>query len=83
LSGAYGQATIYRDSTNLGSSDGMIAVYGGGSTVIGNMAMNYLDSPSTTSATTYQVYIKAVGGGATYIQEPTTKSSITCLEIKG
>ena len=81
--GAYGQSTIYRDSTNLGSSDGMTSVYGGSSTVIGSMAMNYLDSPSTTSATTYQVYIRASGGGAVYIQEPSTKSSITCLEIKG
>jgi hypothetical protein len=82
-SGSYAQATIYRDSTNLGSGEGMIAVYGGSSTVIANMAMNYLDSPATTSAITYQVYVKSVNGGTAYLQEPATKSSITCLEIKG
>jgi hypothetical protein len=81
--GGYGMATIFRDATNLGSSDGMACVYGASSTVIGSMSMSYLDSPSTTSATTYQVYFRRYGANNVYIQEPASKSSITAFEIAG
>jgi hypothetical protein len=82
-SGGYGMATIFRGATNLGSSDGMACVYGGNSANIGSMSMSYLDSPSTTSATTYQVYFRKNGANNVYIQEPTSKSSITAFEIAG
>jgi hypothetical protein len=42
--------------------------------------MSHLDSPNTTSATTYQVYIKT-NAGTVRINESTTKGSITALEI--
>ena len=55
-------ATLYRGSTNLGPSNGFVNWY---STVgQGGAALNYLDSPSTTSATTYAVYIRASAGRA-------------------
>jgi hypothetical protein len=63
-------ATIYRGATNLaplsgttGSPSAFAPIYGpsGGLTV--TTTLQYLDSPATTSATTYQVYIG--GGGAT------------------
>ena len=74
--------TIYRNSTNLGdSTEGMSRVYGYGSHPNFNFtAMNYLDSPSTTSAITYQVYIKS---GGCYFNSTNTKSSITAFEIAG
>jgi hypothetical protein len=81
--GGYGLATIFRGATNLGNATyGMASVYGASSTVIGSMSMSVLDSPSTTSATTYQVYIKRYGGNNVYIQEPLGKSSITAFEIE-
>jgi hypothetical protein len=81
--GGYGLATIFRGATNLGNATyGMASVYGASSTVIGSMSMSVLDSPSTTSATTYQVYIRRYGGNNVYIQEPLGKSSITAFEIE-
>ena len=81
--GGYGLATIFRGATNLGDATyGMASVYAASSTVIGSMSMSVLDSPSTTSATTYQVYIKRYGGNNVYIQEPLGKSSITAFEIE-
>jgi hypothetical protein len=79
--GGYGLATIFRGATNLGDATyGMASVYAASSTVIGSMSMSVLDSPSTTSATTYQVYIKRYGGNNVYIQEPVGKSSITAFD---
>ena len=82
-----GFMTIYRGATNLGSSNGLVgsqADKGENPT-----AMIYLDSPNTTSATTYQVYIRSTGSGAGAIYvngsftSPATTSSIVCMEIKG
>jgi hypothetical protein len=76
--------TIYRNSTNIGdTNNGMI-------TISPNMyvptAMSYLDSPNTTSSTTYQVYFKFGGGsGACYLNARVGGQvcSITAFEIAG
>jgi hypothetical protein len=82
--GGYGIATIFRGATNLGdATNGMSCVYGASSTVIGSMSMSYLDSPNTTSSTTYQVYFRRYGANIVYLQEPNGKSSITAFEIAG
>jgi len=76
--------TFYRDSTNLGdSTNGLINSYDTNSTrVIGKpMAMSILDSPSSTSQITYQVYIKAESGGNTYLNYSNNQGSITAFEI--
>jgi len=82
--GDAGYYTIYRSSTNLGSSTGM-SVNGnvaGGTT--GGVGIHYLDSPSTTSATTYQVYIRTnTSSAAVTLNADNIKGSITCLEIAG
>ena len=44
--------------------------------------MTKLDNPSTTSAITYQVYIRATGGTA-YLNENANEGSITAFEIAG
>jgi hypothetical protein len=83
--GNYFFGTIYRGATDLGaaSNKGLLAMYNGGSDGASPLAMSYLDSPSTTSATTYQVYIRTTGPGILRLNIQNTKSSITCLEIKG
>ena len=43
------------------------------------MAISYLDSPSSTSSITYQVYFKSYGG-IVYLTN-TGKSSITAFEV--
>lgn len=78
--------TIFRDSTNLGTAGGLTQVAPDRS--LYPMSMLFLDSPSTTSAITYQVYMKCTGSGSgtAYLQtgsgtKPT--GSIVCMEIKG
>jgi len=63
-------ATIYRNSTNLSTGGGAVAgfnaSYVNGSLNLGTpVNMSVLDSPATTSAVTYQVYV-AGNSGTTY-----------------
>jgi len=75
--------TIYRGSTNLGGSNGMTILYNETAAQINaSIAMSYLDSPSSTSQLTYQVYFKTVAGTA-YLNYPSMKASITTFEIAG
>ena len=58
------QITLYRGSTNLGGGNGYFAYLYGSST--GNYAypltITYVDSPATTSSTTYGIYGKTSSG---------------------
>jgi len=83
-SGAQGVFTIFRGATNLGNGNG------GMTNVITNnygiITMSILDSPSTTSSTTYQVYGRATLGGSFVINSGAggdTLGTITALEIAG
>jgi len=81
--GSNSNFTIYRGATNLGDATTGIQYCGVG-TAANAISMHYLDSPSTTSATTYQVYFRRTGGsGTVYIQGENSRGSITCLEIAG
>ena len=71
--------TIYRDSSNLGNTNGMFSV--GGQELDGQSgSMTFLDSPSSTSQLTYAVYMKSNGQTAS-INANTTKGSIVVMEI--
>jgi hypothetical protein len=92
---------LVRDSTaiSVGASSGSRAQvssvsWGGGVSNTSNMqSMNFLDSPSTTSSTTYKlqtiatdsqlVYINRVARDDNASYEPRGVSSITVMEIKG
>ena len=71
--------TIYRGSTNLGASDGFNRI---DDTAEGTVGMNTLDSPSTTSQVTYQVYFKSGSGTAT-LNKMNPEGTITAFEIAG
>jgi hypothetical protein len=78
--------TIYRNgSTNLGAgtSNALGSAFIDASNLVAQMSIGYLDSPSTTSATTYQVYFKNDNGTTVYLNAQGTRSSITAFEIKG
>jgi hypothetical protein len=82
--------TIFRDSTNLGTSGGMISTSAGESGIAngyGAFTCAFLDSPSTTSAITYQPYFKCETSDTFAINSNSGDlamlSSITCMEIKG
>jgi hypothetical protein len=77
--------TIFRGATNIGSASGRSAIgyfdpYSGA--IDGCICYTVLDSPNTTSATTYQVYMKA-SSGTTYCGSTNFLATITALEIKG
>jgi hypothetical protein len=76
--------TATDERTNLGNAEGMVrqAAYNVGYDVYFPVGMNYLDSPSSTSELTYQVYMK-VNTGTSYINYGAGKASITAFEIKG
>jgi len=84
----YGAMSIYRDSTRIvGGQTGATS----GSTRIDNVnsGMSILDSPSSTSAITYQLYIKSEGNSSTVRINATSgvvadeKAVITAMEIAG
>jgi hypothetical protein len=76
--------TIYRNSTNLGdSSRGFMETYTAGSGAMeATVCMEYLDSPATTSSTTYTVYAKSLQG-TVYSNIDGTYQTITLMEIAG
>lgn len=78
-----GDITIFRGATNLATNQFARLVetgtYGGSA-----LCITVLDSPSTTSATTYEVKAKIESGGNRVIlNEGSSKGSITAFEIAG
>lgn len=75
--------TIYRASTNLGSTgDGASFVMissGYANSIYTGESCTVVDSPASTSSLTYQVYIKATGGNATAVYAG--YATLTALEI--
>jgi len=80
--GSEAVATIYRAGADLTSGNGFADVYGGSTDIIQQAPMLYLDSPATTSSTTYAVYFKRTQG-ASSIQSSLrgTTNTITLMEI--
>ena len=78
--------TIYRNgSTNLGagSNSALGSAYVAANNLVVNMSIGYLDSPATTSSTTYQVYFKNDSATTVYLNAQGSLSSITAFEVKG
>ena len=88
-----GRINLVRDSTNIGQSTGggsgnQTAAPYTNSTASGDfVAANVLDSPATTSATTYKVQIASSVGGTSYVgryainNAYTSISTLTLLEV--
>jgi hypothetical protein len=72
----HGIATFYRNSTNLGQAYGMGNFYtaSGGYTEF-YVAMNFVDSPATTSAITYTIFIRKEGAGSFSLGGGTSRRS--------
>jgi len=79
--------TIYRGATNIGNSNGgMSRIWSKVTSIpVFPMAISVLDSPNTTSATTYQVYLYVSTGSSSTIYfnglDSNIQSSITAFEI--
>jgi len=77
---------LLRDSTSISSEP---IAYGIGNTapttlnLMFSVSFNYLDSPSTTSATTYKTQIKNLASGEIKVQRSSAPSTITLIEVAG
>ena len=75
---------LMRGATDLTTTANASLFIGGASSsaleVDGNVCFSYLDSPATTSATTYKTQFKAGNGGVAVVN-PSSLSSIILLEI--
>ena len=70
--------TVYKASSNIGGTSGL-ALHGGFSEAI-PASFSIMDSPSSTSQLTYQVYAKTSGGTSNY-GDSDGRSTITAFEI--
>ena len=76
--------TFYRNSTNLdlGNGRGFYEANAGISGIGMPVAIQYLDSPATTSSTTYSVYFKNTSqNGTLYYNTDGAGATITLMEI--
>ena len=77
--------TIFRGTvagTNLMGANGFATIYAGTGNTVANAASNFLDSPATTSATTYTVGIKTGSALSTATaQDGSATSTMTLIEI--
>ena len=74
--------TLFRSSTNLSNDDAMSHLYSNTGAHRSQFAMNYLDSPNTTSSTTYSVRFKSNAGNETATaHQNDSMSSIIAMEI--
>jgi len=80
-SGKQGFLTLYRGATNIGATSGMVQFYSqsGGNNQTDATFGGY-DSPATTSATTYTVYMKTNTNSMTYNND-SNKITLLAMEI--
>ena len=78
------EVSLFRGASNINT----FAVYAGDTNtnmrnVVGTQSTAYLDSPATTSATTYKTQFRNVGVGlaSVFVQNQSSVSTITLLEI--
>ena len=81
-SGGSCNATIYRGSTNIGNGTAGLMLLGVPALNIPSTGM-VLDSPSTTSATTYTVYVKTSGHTTYMSYNSYGHFTLTLMEIAG
>jgi hypothetical protein len=77
---------LVRNSTQIAIIDSIAGYASGGSSGAGGVSISYLDSPATTSATTYKIQYASSNGGLVYINcvaGSQSTSYITVMEVAG
>ena len=74
--------TIYKNGSNILGASGIGGLYSAGGSTYACIGANYLDSPATTSSTTYAIYYNT-SSGVTYLSYNGATSTITLMEIAG
>jgi hypothetical protein len=77
--------TLYRNSTNLGlgTYSCFSQFYAPSSDMVANVPIDYIDSPATTSSTTYTIYFNANDSQTAIAMNNTVTGVITLMEIAG
>jgi len=77
--------TVFRGTvsgTNLGDATaGIIQIYNGSSQVRSGVSISLLDSPATTSATTYTLAMNTGAGSTAFAQQDNRPANMTLMEI--
>ena len=74
---------IVRGATGLSTGDGFSYTYDSAGMHRNHVNIAYLDSPSTTSSTTYKMQYKTGSGGTVYAFHASTQGSLLLFEIAG
>jgi hypothetical protein len=76
---------LFRGQQNLsgGAEQSFSKPYNGGGRQIGTVSLDHLDSPNTTSATTYTLYFAAPAGDEVEFCSQSTQARIIAMEIAG
>lgn len=79
---SYGELFIYKDGSSLIQMENSLLYTGDTGQNYNRVPITYLDSPSTTSSTEYEIYFKKEGAsGEMYINPDSGRSTITLMEI--
>jgi len=73
--------TFYKGASDLATTRGINQLYGDSSRIQSSATSLYIDSPATTSATTYTVYFKSNGGGSVSFGTDNLMVSFILMEI--
>jgi hypothetical protein len=81
--GGYGKINIVRNSTQIIEISKQYGYTGNtNSNSVGSISSSYLDSPATTSSTTYKIQYALNGGNGTMeINASSSTSTLTLMEI--
>jgi hypothetical protein len=75
--------TIYRGGTNIGGSSGFTDQFNSAGNLVSMHPYIYLDSPATTSSTTYTLYGRLDTTGTAYFGANNCTTTLIALEIAG
>ena len=76
--------TVYRESTNLGNAEGLGNAYSDNAQALWTpSAISVLDSPSSTSELTYQVYLRTTNGSISARINQGSRGTMTIFEVSG
>ena len=79
--GIQGFFALFRGTTNLsgGNNSCFSSIYSSG-TVVSSVCVNFVDTPNTTSSTTYTIYAKGAGGNIEFCSQG-TEANMILMEI--
>ena len=78
--------SLYKNGSSILSNYALYIGYNNTSSIncVGSNSLNYQDSPATTSATTYAIFVaSSVSGQTIGVQQDSDTSTITLMEIAG